>query len=158
MKKVLVVLFITIFLTGCGKGIGGRVSEEFITKMIDYSTYNTQEKNEENLPIVLEQYFSPEGYKIFVDKQMGFIYPALFSISEVKLTEEIKISQVNKIKAADGTQLKYEIQYILVCKSGKIKMKDEIAIKIDKKNKITEVIILNTSDVIHKLFFDRRIL
>jgi len=162
MKKILISLFmgllITLFLAGCTKDRQGKIAEEFITKMINCSTYNTTEKNEERLPIIFESYFSEEDYKQFVTSQMCYIYPELFRITQAKNIKGINIRQVHKIKQKDSIKLKYKIEYTLESENKKTKMKDEITLEISKKGKITEVLILNTSDVIHKLFLDIKVL
>lgn len=158
MKKIIIMTIMMLFLTGCSSDKAEAKTKQFITKITDCSTYGTEDKNKDNLPDVFEQYFSEEGYETLINSQMGFIYREFFRIADAKKIKQMNIKKMDKIKEKKGTRYKYSAQYTVVCKNKKIKMKDELMITLDKDNKISEIIILNTSDVIQKTFLNVKIM
>ncbi|MDF2878909.1 MAG: hypothetical protein K0S30_2005 [Clostridia bacterium] len=157
MKKILVGVVVTLLLIGCCGDSKDKTAQLLITKMVACSTYSELEKNKEGLPVLLEQYFSPEGYESFVSSRVGFIYPQFFQRIKGEKTEKIKIKRVKKLKERDSVKFNYKVNYVVVFHGGKLKMTDQITVKMDKSNKITEVLILNTSDIIHKMYLDIKI-
>ena len=92
------------------------------------------------------------------------MYPQLYYQTNA---DQVKIkSVVCKSVTKQGNELKtytFDVNYqiIPVEKEGekveKIAMSDQTQITIDKNNKITEVVLLNTSDIIAKLFLDIKV-
>ncbi|MDF2612364.1 MAG: hypothetical protein K0S71_150 [Clostridia bacterium] len=162
MKRIFIKLLIGVMgillLAGCTKDTQEEKIEELITKMISCNTYQNAEKNKDQIPSEFEQYFSEDGYKQFITSQMSYIYPEFHRMSKAKDTTAIKIKQVSKIKLKDRTKFKYNLEYIVLVKNEKVKMKDQITIQVSRKNQVIEILILNTSDVMHKLFLDVRVM
>ncbi len=158
MKKIVIGLLIILLLAGCTQNKEKQLAQECVTKMIAYDTYNKSEKNKDNLPIILEQYFTEEGYHQFVTEKIGYIYPEFLRLSKAEDTEKIKIKKIKTSKQKDSIRLICDVEYTIIYPHKKIKMKDTIVLRIDRNNKITEVLILNTSDIIGKMFLDMRIM
>ncbi len=149
-------MLIIALLAGCGKG--QKQVEEFLVTLVTRSIYKEAETNKDKLPIELESYFTEEGYKDFVKLQMGYVYPEFFRLSKADATKNVQIKEVKKVKLGNETRLKYKVEYTVVYGKKQVKMKDQVTIKINKDYKITEFVILNTSDVMEKMFLGVKVL
>ncbi|WP_069999635.1 lipoprotein [Cellulosilyticum sp. I15G10I2] len=158
MKKIVIALLVMLVLSGCSQNKEKELAKEIITKMITYSTYTQTDKNEDNLPIILEAYFSDEGYKQFVAGKTGYIYPEYLRLTKASDTEKIKFKKIEMSKQKKGFRLTCHVEYSIVYNNKKIKMQDTLTLSFDEKKQVTEVLILNTSDIIHKMFLERRIM
>ncbi|MDF2594406.1 MAG: hypothetical protein K0R69_747 [Clostridia bacterium] len=157
MKKILMGILSILFLAGCSGHSQNKTAQVLIAKMTNCSTYSDLEKNKEGLPILVEQYFSPEGYERFVSSRVGFIYPQFFQRIKGEKTEKIRIKKVKQFKERDSVKFNYKVNYVVISNGEKVKMTDYITVEVDKSNLINEVLILNTSDIIHKMYLDIKI-
>lgn len=172
MKKsyVNIFLFITsigilIFNVGCQKNESQKVAEKFIKTQVNCGTYITSAGDEEVLKKVFLDFFTEETYEQYLDDAVGYFYPELFRVLHVDESNIHKIKCKEKTKNTDGSiTYEFEVSYTLVDLDeskkktvDKYKLKDYLQITMNEQDKITKVVVLNTSDIIKKLFLDIKV-
>lgn len=157
MKKVLMILISMSLFIGCSRD-KSRLGEAFINQLLNCSTYTDEELGEDQLPKIFKNYFSKEGYEGLKESQMGLIYAEFFETFEAKETQDLSVKEIIKIEQKNSTKIKYGVRYIVLGANKTTKMKDEVLMIIDEQDKIAQMYILNTSDVIKKLFLDTKIM
>jgi len=154
---------ITLFV-GCQKNDSLKQAERFINTQINCGTFKEANGDEALLKETFLDFFEEEAYQKFLDDVFGYMYPQLFYITNANEIKIKKIKCKETIKQADGTnKYQFEVNYTIIPihKEGEkvtnISMKDMLEITVNKENKLTKVIILNTSDTIKKLFLDVKV-
>lgn len=151
-------------LVGCQNDNSMKVIEHFIHTQINSETYEEAKGDEVQLKESFKSFFIKDGYEKYLEDMFGYMYPLLFDIThaeQVKV-EEIKCEKVKKLE--DGEQ-EYEVKvaYTIIPHKkeeedrANMNMVDRLLVTLNKEDKIVQVIILNTSDVINKLILDVKI-
>lgn len=153
-----------IMFIGCQKSNELKQAERFIKTQINCETFKEASGDEGLLKETFLEFFEEEAYEKYLEDVFGYMYPQLFYITNA---DEVKIEKIickEEVKQPDGSnKYQFEVKYTIipVSKKGKkvtlITMEDRLKITVNKENKLTEVIILNTSDVIKKLFLDVKV-
>ncbi len=159
------VLISGMSMTACQKSKQQNIAEQFIKTQINCSTYITSEGDEEVLKEIFLEFFTEEAYQQYLDEAVGYFYPQLFYLLNADKSRIHKVKCNKKVKTSDGmNRYEFEVSYSLMNldenqKKAKdtIKLKDYLQITIDENNKINNVVILNTSDIIKKLFLDIKV-
>lgn len=151
-------------LLGCQKNNTLRQAERFINTQINCETYKKASGDEALLKETFLEYFEEDAYQKYLDDVFGYMYPQLFYVTDA---DEIKIQKIKckeTKKLSDGSnKYQFEVKYMIIPvqekgkKISNISMKDLLEITVNNENKLTEVVILNTSDTIKKLFLDVKI-
>lgn len=150
--------------TGCKKDNKTKVIQQFIrTQINDETCLLSYEAPTEAKNRFLE-YFTEEGYEDYLDEAFGYLYPQLFYAYNI---ETFDVQHINSKKLREiENQVIYEceVKYNVHLKKEKekskaesIEMIDYLQVTIDQHNKITNVIVLNTSDIIKKLILDVKV-
>ena len=155
---------IGIFVS-CQKHNTLKQAERFIHTQINCETFKKADGDEALIKEIFLEFFEEEAYQEYLDDLFGYMYPQLFYITNA---EEVKIQEIKCKKATrqsdDSNTYQFEVKYTIISKKQKgeevnhISMKDILEIAVNKENKLTKVIILNTSDTIKKLFLDVKVL
>ncbi len=158
------IVSLSLVLSGCQQDASIKVLQQFIIRQVQCETYKEAQGDEAILKKSFSEFFTEESYQKYLDDVVGYMYPQLYYQTNA---DQVKIkSVVCKSVTKQGNELKtytFEVNYqiIPVEKEGekveKIAMSDQTQITIDKNNKITEVVLLNTSDIIAKLFLDIKV-
>lgn len=155
---------LSVWLWGCKQDASTTLLEQFIAKQVACETYQLAQGDEEVLKNSFSEFFTQESYQKYLDDVVGYMYPQLYyqtNAKEVNL-KHIKHKDVTKNQDQSSTYT-FEVEYQIISakqdgkKVEKIGMKDQTQITIDKNNKIISVILLNTSDIIAKLFLDIKV-
>lgn len=162
---VMTLLSMVMFMSGCQKDENQKVAEQFIKTQINCNTYVKSEGDKEVLKTVFLEFFTEESYQQYLDDVVGYFYPQLFHQLNADESNIKKIKCKEKTKDSGGTTMyEYEVTYTLTGVNEKTKKKDDttkfvdyLQITVDEQNKITQVAILNTSDIIKKLFLDVKV-
>lgn len=162
IKKILwglIIIGIFSLTVGCQKDNKLKNAEAFIRMQLECETYkNIADAKEDALKQKFLVYLTEEGYAQYEKEAFLYMYPQIFHLTSAEKTniKKIKCKQISK----EGEERKcvFEVKYdIITTKRKKVHMKDEIELTINSKGQITRVIILNSSDLIHKLFLDVKI-
>ena len=158
------IMSLMFILSGCQKDASIEVLQEFIITQVQCETYKEAAGDTEVLKKSFERFFTEETYQRYLDDVVGYMYPQLYYITNA---DQVKIkSVICKSVTSQENGLKtytFEVNYQIITvekedkKADKIAMSDDTQITIDKNNKIQEVILLNTSDIIGKLFLDIKV-
>lgn len=155
---------VSMLLGGCRQDNTAIRLEQFIAKQVACETYQLAQGNEDVLKESFSEFFTEESYQKYLEDVVGYMYPQLYyqtNAKEVKL-KHIKLKKVSKNQKQSSTYT-FEVEYQIMSakqdgkKVEKIEMNDQTQITIDKNNKIISVILLNTSDIIAKLFLDIKV-
>lgn len=158
------IICVSILLGGCRQDSKAIQLEKFIAKQVACETYQLAQGNEDVLKESFSEFFTQESYQKYLDDVVGYMYPQLYyqtNAKEVKL-KHIKLKKVSK-NQKDLSTYTFEVVYQIISeeqggkKVKRIEMKDQSQITIDKDNKIVSVVLLNTSDIIAKLFLDIKV-
>ena len=172
MKKIYIKIFFLImmlsnlvFLAGCQKDENQEIGEAFIRTQINCGTYITSAGDEEVLKKVFLEFFTEETYQQYLEDAVGYFYPQLFYMLNADESNIHKIKCTKEKENADGTTTyEFTVKYTLVDLDedqkkaiNTVKLEDYLQISVNGEHKITKVIILNTSDIIKKLFLDIKV-
>lgn len=97
MKKIAAIILMSFILSGCSTARQRDLAEEIIAIMISVPLDSAREYNEDHLPVVLETYFSKDGYTQLVSDKTGYIYSEYLRLTGARDTEGIKIKKLKKI-------------------------------------------------------------
>ena len=158
MKKIAAIILMSFILSGCSTERQRDLAEEIIAIMISVPLESAREYNEDHLPVVLETYFSKDGYTQLVSDKTGYIYSEYLRLTGARDTEGIKIKKVKKNKVGPMTQLTCFVEYRVIYDEKKVKMEDTIVLSFNKENEVTRFLILNSSDIIGKMFLNLRVM
>lgn len=167
LRRILIIglcaLSMTIFV-GCKKDPTIEILQQFIIKQVDCKTYLDAKGNENLLKESFSTYFTEDTYQKYLDDVTGYMYPQLYYITNAK---EVKIKSIvcNKVTPLQNDLKTYSftINYQIIPqdidgeKAKNIAMSDDTLITINAANKIQEVVILNTSDIIGDMFLDIKV-
>ncbi len=167
LRRVLIMglcaLSMVIFV-GCKKDPTIETLQQFIIKQVDCNTYLEAKGDENELKKAFSLYFTEDTYQKYLDDVTGYMYPQLYYITNAK---EVKIKSIvcNKVTPLpnDLKTYKFTINYQIVPettdggKTKNIAMSDNTLITVNAADKIQEVIILNTSDIIGDMFLDIKV-
>ena len=167
LRRVLMIglCMLSMFIfVGCKKDPTIEILQQFIIKQVDCKTYLDAKGDEKVLKETFSTYFTEETYQKYLDDVTGYMYPQLYYITnaaEVKIKSIVcnKVTpQMNDFKTYSFT-VNYQIvpQKIDGKKPKNIAMSDDTLITINAANKIQEVVILNTSDIIGDMFLDIKV-
>lgn len=156
---------ILLLISGCEKDSKKEVAEQFIRTQVSCATYIGADGDKEVLKNIFLDFFTEESYQKYLDDVVGYLYPQLFYMLSADQTNIKKIKCIEMKKNKDGTvTYDFEVNYILMNLDeekkktiSKTKLKDYLKITLDNEAKITQVVILNTSDIIKKLFLDIKV-
>ena len=162
--KLSYIMSLVLLLTACQKDASIEVLQDFIVKQVQCETYKEAGGDSEALQKVFSPYFTEESYQKYLDDVVGYMYPQLYYMTNAdkvivkSIICKSVVPQENGLKAYT-----FEVNYQIAPvekndrKVEKIVMSDDTIIIIDANNKIQEVILLNTSDIIGKLFLDIKV-
>lgn len=158
------IIGLSLVLSGCKQDASIKVLQEFIIKQVACETYKEAKGNEETLKQSFITFFTEESYQKYLDDVVGYMYPHLYYQTNA---DEVKIKSIVCKRVTKGANefktYTFDVSYQIIPlaeegkKAKKIAMRDQMQITIDKKNKITNVVLLNTSDIIAKLFLDIKV-
>lgn len=158
------ILTVSLLLSGCKQDASIEVLQRFIMKQVECETYKAVKGDEQALKQSFSEFFTEEGYQKYLDDVVGYMYPQLYYQTNA---DEVKIKSIickSVIKEANECKIyTFEVNYQIIPleekskKANKIPMSDQTQITIDRNNKITNVILINTSDIIAKLFLDIKV-
>lgn len=154
--SMLCVILISL-LVGCGKSKEKEVAKAFIMKMTSCETYKNASTDKNLMYTAFNEYFEEEGYEKFLNDKIPYIYPQLFYMTDATSTQLIRLENTASYEAGGKSVLEYTIKYGLKTKKDTTMMRDQIRLEVSKENKIGEVLILNHSDIMHKLFIDIKV-
>lgn len=164
ISLIMVYLSCIGIFTGCEKNSALNQTRRFIHTQINCEIYKETSGNEALLKETFLEFFNEETYQKYLDDVFGYMYPQLFYITNANEIQIQKIKCNEITKQVDGSnKYQFEVKYIIIPEEQEkedainISMKDVLDITVDKENKLTEVIILNTSDTIKKLFLDVKV-
>ncbi len=159
MKKILIlVIACSLVFSGCKKEEEYDPQlTEFMTKLVSYSTYEEAGlRNIKKYNAVFKDYFTEEGYKLFVEALYPSIYVEFTTKNKVNRTEDIRIKKVKEEKTEDTITLLYEVTYTFRGNKKPIKFKDDMQITLVQQDgvyKIKRFMMLNSSGIIQEMFF-----
>ncbi len=167
LRRVLIIGLCTINMVvflGCKKDVTVEILQQFIIKQVDCKTYLDAQGDERVIKETFSPYFTEETYQKYLNDVTGYMYPQLYYITnaaEVNL-KNIVCNKVMKLENELRTY-KFTINYQIIPhhRDGQttknIDMRDTTLITVDSADKIQEVIILNTSDIIGDIFLDIKV-
>lgn len=141
-----------------------RQAERFINTQINCETYRKVGGDKFLLEEIFLEYFEKDAYQKYLNDVFGYMYPQLFYVTnadQIKM-QKIKCKETKKLKGGLN-KYQFEIKYTIIPirekgkKISNISMQDVLEITVNNENKLTEVIVLNTSDIIKKLFLDIKV-
>lgn len=158
------IMSLSLLLSGCKQDASIKVLQQFIMKQVQCETYKAVKGDEQALKNSFSEFFTEESYQKYLDDVVGYMYPQLYYQTNA---EEVKIkSIICKSVTKNENELKtytFEVNYQIIPagedgkKVKRIIMSDHTQITIDRNNKIISVVLLNTSDIIAKLFLDIKV-
>lgn len=150
--------------TGCQKNNTLKQAKRFIHTQINCETYKETKGDEALVKETFLEFFNEEAYQKYLDDVFGYMYPQLFYMTNADEVQIQKIKCNETTKQVDGSnKYQFEVKYTIIPEKkeeeevSNISMKDILEITVNKENKLTEVIILNTSDTIKRLFLDVKV-
>lgn len=158
------IISLVLILTGCQKDTSIEVLQKFIVKQVQCETYKNAAGDSETLKEVFAPFFTEESYQKYLDQVVGYMYPQLYYVTNAdkvivkSIICKSVVPQENGLKAYT-----FEVNYQIVPvkkddkEVEKIVMRDDTKIIIDENNTIQDVVLLNTSDIIGKLFLDIKV-
>lgn len=151
MKVFMLIMMISLFVTGCGRSEYMKKAEIFIKDQVNCETYKLTD--EETVKQIFEKSLTPEAYQAYKDNYFLYMYPDFFN--SVK-AQSVTIKRINCTKKIDNTYI-FSVKYTVNTANKKLDMTDNISINMNENQQIIEVMILNTSDLIKKLYLDVKI-
>lgn len=142
---IIVIEGVMLLGTGCGKDPTLDNAKQFIEVIISCDTY--KDTDAEGLEQTLSGYFTSEGYEAYKENQFLYDYPMMYSL------QGAESSKVNNIKCTkkENDQLTFEVKYTVYAEKKSMQQTDQIMITITPEGKYSQVILLNTSDVVNFL-------
>lgn len=141
-----------------------RQAERFINTQVNCETYRKVGGDQFLLEEIFLEYFEKDAYEKYLNDVFGYMYPQLFYVTnadQIKM-QKIKCKETKKLRGGLN-KYQFEIKYTIIPvqeegkKISNISMQDVLEITVNNENKLTEVIVLNTSDIIKKLFLDIKV-
>lgn len=147
------------FTLGCEKDSKLKNAEAFIKMQVDCETYkDIDDAKEDELKQKFLVYLTEEGYAQYEEEVFMYMYPQIFYMTSAEETKIKKIKCKQASKEEETYNYIFEVKYDIITKGKKkIHMTDEIELTMNSKGQIIRAIILNSSDLIHKLFLDVKI-
>lgn len=158
------IVSLSLLLSGCKQDSSIKMLQQFIMKQVQCETYKEVKGDENALKKSFSEFFTEESYQKYLDDVVGYMYPQLYyqtNADQVKI-KSIICKSVTK-NANESKTYTFEVNYQIIPveeenkRVEKMAMSDQTQITIDRNNKIIDVILLNTSDIIAKLFLDIKV-
>lgn len=147
-----VVMMVTsMVFVGCNKSETITKMDAFIRMLVNNETYINVD--EERIKELLLNDMSEEAYESY--KLNGFLYAYPTIYGELGVSK-VEISSVKCTKKENATY-EFKVKYKLKTSKRKVDMTDYISITRGEDGKYTQVILMNTSDIIQKFYFDKQI-
>ncbi len=155
---------LSFLLVSCNQDERMKKLQKFITVQLDCETYKKANGDKQKLKETFSEFFTEESYQKYLDDVVGYFYPQFYYMTSADQVD-IKSIICKKVKEEENKLRTYtfEVAYKVIPLKVKgeahepISIKDQIQITIDENNQIVEVIFLNTSDIIAKLFLDIKV-
>ena len=159
-KNIITVIYLglilgsLVILEGCQKDAQQEMIETFVRTQVNCNTYEEAGYKPEALKNIFLEFFTEESYETYLKNLFGYLYPEFFKAFDVKKCDIHQIKILEK-RETDQKAMVYivKVEYM----ADKMKMNDYFQMKVGKENKINEITILNTSDIIKKMILDIKV-
>ena len=151
MLMFVAMMFSSVVFVGCNKSETITKMDTFIRTLVNNETY--MNVDEESVKELFLNDMTEEAYDSY--KLNGFLY-AYPTIYEELNVSKVEISSIKCTKKENETY-EFKVKYKLKTSKIKVDMIDYISITRGEDGKYTQVILMNTSDIIQKFYFDKQV-
>ena len=148
---IVIMMVSSMISVGCNKSETITKMDTFIRMLVDNETYINVE--EEAVKELFLNDMTEEAYESYKLNGFLYAYPTIYGELNVSKVE------INSIKCTKKENATYEfrVKYRLKTSKRKMDMTDYISITRGEDGKYTQVILMNTSDIIQKFYIDKQI-
>lgn len=151
MLMITIMMISSLGIVGCNKSETLTKMDTFIRVLINNETY-LNVKEEEVKELFLND-MTEEAYESYKLNGFLYAYPTIYAELNV---DEVEISSI-KCTKKENENYEFKVKYKLKTTKKKVEMTDYISITRGEDDKYTQVILMNTSDIIQKFYFDKQV-